>query len=71
MLKNIDDNAEMQSKELQREISELRNELRSAIDRVSSRTKALEDRVESLDTRITRTSLPLSNEQLKKRMNNY
>ncbi|KAJ4921124.1 hypothetical protein JOQ06_013906 [Pogonophryne albipinna] len=34
----------MQSKELRREISQLRDELRSAVDRVSSRTKSLEDR---------------------------
>ncbi|KAK1893730.1 Ankyrin repeat domain containing protein 6 [Dissostichus eleginoides] len=40
LLKKIDDNTEMQSKELRREISQLRDELRSAIDRVSSRTKA-------------------------------
>ncbi|KAL3065034.1 hypothetical protein OYC64_015255 [Pagothenia borchgrevinki] len=46
LLKKIDDNAEMQSKELRREISQLR----SAVDRVSSRTKSLEDRLESLDT---------------------
>ncbi|KAI4832317.1 hypothetical protein KUCAC02_015289 [Chaenocephalus aceratus] len=50
LLKKIDDNAEMQSKELLREISQLRDELRSAVDRVSSRTKSLEDRVKSLDT---------------------
>ncbi|KAK5927048.1 hypothetical protein CgunFtcFv8_022574 [Champsocephalus gunnari] len=71
LLKKIDDNAEMQSKELLREISQLRDELRSAVDRVSSRTKSLEDRVKSLDTNDHSdliTTLERDVQQLKKDM---
>ncbi|KAJ4940847.1 hypothetical protein JOQ06_027139, partial [Pogonophryne albipinna] len=63
----------MQSKELRREISQLRDELRSAVDHVSSRTKSLEDWVESLDTATNDhsdliTTLERDVQQLKKDM---
>ncbi|KAJ4921132.1 hypothetical protein JOQ06_013914, partial [Pogonophryne albipinna] len=58
----------MQSKELRREISQLRDELRSAVDRVSSRTKSLEDRVESedLEARSRRCNLRITGIQEKR-----
>ncbi|KAI4803882.1 hypothetical protein KUCAC02_025529 [Chaenocephalus aceratus] len=63
----------MQSKEFRREISQLRDKLRSAVDRVSSRTKALEDRVESRGTAANDhselvTTLERDVQQLKKYM---
>lgn len=56
LLNKIDENAKTQSLELKQHISQLRDELRGSIDKVSSRTKALEATVESLESACSRYS---------------
>ncbi|CAK6972034.1 uncharacterized protein LOC117536879 [Scomber scombrus] len=50
LVKKMDENTKSQSLELKQEITLLREELKGSIEQVSSRTKALEDKVESMHT---------------------